>query len=181
MPLPVTAAWPTGLSFVMPVPFGNVGVFVAGEFIHEIVFLPPPHPPISPRDPLGEKAARQIQRYIDDPDSPFSLPLALRGSAFRRRIWTAIAGIPRGQTRTYGELARAAQSAARAVGQACGDNPFPLAIPCHRIVAASGTGGFAHGRGGYLLDAKHWLLRHENASRSGKEAFLPGLFDTANS
>ena len=165
----------------MPVPFGNVGVFVVGEFIHEIIFLPPTHPPIPPRDPLGEKAARQIQRYFDDPDSPFSLPLALRGSPFRRRIWAAIASIPCGKTITYGELARDAQSAARAVGQACGDNPFPLAIPCHRVVAANGPGGFAHDRGGYLLDAKRWLLRHENASRSSEETFLPGLCDTAHS
>ncbi|HQX06542.1 MAG TPA: methylated-DNA--[protein]-cysteine S-methyltransferase [Zoogloea sp.] len=165
----------------MPVPFGNVGVFVAGEFIHEIVFLPPAHLPMAPRDALGEEAARQIQRYLDDPDAPFSLPLALRGSHFRRRIWVAITGIPRGHTRTYGELARDAHSAARAVGQACGDNPFPLAIPCHRVVAASGPGGFAHDRGGYLLNAKHWLLGHENASRSGEEAFLPGLFGNAHS
>lgn len=165
----------------MPTPFGKVGVFVAGEFIHEITFLPPAHPPVAPCDALGEEAARQIQRYLEDPDSPFSLPLALRGSGFRRRVWTAIAGIPRGQTRTYGDLARDTRSAARAVGQACGDNPFPLAIPCHRVVAANGPGGFAHGRGGYLLATKHWLLGHENASRSGEEAFLPGLFDTAHS
>ena len=168
----------------MPAPFGRLGVFIAGEFIHEIAFLPPEHPLINSRNALAEKAAGQLLRYLDDPDAPFSLPLALRGSPFRRRVWTAITRIPRGGTRTYGQLARDSGSVARAVGQACGDNPFPLVIPCHRVVAVTGPGGFAHHRGGYLLDAKRWLLVHENAASAfpdGKQAILPGLFDTAHS
>ncbi|MCK6392740.1 methylated-DNA--[protein]-cysteine S-methyltransferase [Zoogloea sp.] len=181
MTLPHNAAPITGLSVALPAPFGKVGVFTSGEFIHEIAFLPPAHPAIPPRDALGEKAAREIERYLDDPDAPFTLPLALRGTAYRRRIWAAIAAIPRGRTRNYGELARDARSAARAVGQACGDNPFPLVIPCHRVVAARGPGGFAHDRGGYLLDTKRWLLLHENALPGTDEAFLPGLFDTPHS
>jgi methylated-DNA-[protein]-cysteine S-methyltransferase len=69
--------------------------------------------------------------------------------------------IPRGKTRTYGELAKALNGEARAVGQACGDNKLPVVIPCHRVVAADGIGGFAHATGGYLLEAKRWLLAHE--------------------
>ena len=67
----------------------------------------------------------------------------------------------RAQPRTYGELARRVNGAARAVGQACGDNRLPLAIPCHRVVAASGIGGFAHHRGGAYERIKRWLLVHE--------------------
>ena len=181
MTLPDSTPQSAGLSVALPAPFGKVGIFTSGEFIHEIVFLPSAHPPITPRDALGEKAAGQIQRYLDDPDAPFTLPLALRGTAYRRRIWAAIAAIPRGRTRSYGDLAQDASSAARAVCQACGDNPFPLVIPCHRVVAASGPGGFAHDRGGYLLDTKRWLLLHENAFPGNSDAFLPGLFDTPHS
>lgn len=68
---------------------------------------------------------------------------------------------------TYGELARRLGGEARAVGQACGDNRLPVVIPCHRVVAANGIGGFAHSTGGYLLEAKRWLLLHE----CGADAF----------
>lgn len=166
-----------GLSLVMPAPFGKLGIRVSDEFIHDIVFLPAEHPLSGPDHALAEIAGRQIQRYLADPDAPFDLPLALRGTTrFRRRIWAAIGLIPRGRTLTYGELARNVESVPRAVGQACGDNPFPLVIPCHRVVARHGPGGFAHERGGYLLSAKHWLLRHEDAHPSGNQAPLPGLF-----
>jgi methylated-DNA-[protein]-cysteine S-methyltransferase len=69
--------------------------------------------------------------------------------------------IPRGRTRTYGEFARELGGEARAVGQACGDNRLPIVIPCHRVVAADGIGGFAHATDGYLIEAKRWLLLHE--------------------
>ena len=82
-----------------------------------------------------------------------------------RRVWEAMCAIPRGRTLTYGELARKLDGdgfdVPRAVGQACGDNKLPIVIPCHRVVAASGIGGFAHSTGGYLLEAKRWLLMHE--------------------
>lgn len=149
------------LSAVVRAPFGAVGIATADAFITEIVFLPPGTPMRTPANPLAERAFRQIEHYLADPDAPFSLPLQSCGSAFRRRVWQAIAAIPRGETRRYGELARAVGSAARAVGQACGDNPFPLVIPCHRVIGADGPGGFAHDRGGYLLDIKRWLLAHE--------------------
>ena len=67
----------------------------------------------------------------------------------------------RGKTRTYGELARELGADARAIGQCCGDNKLPIVIPCHRVVAADGIGGFGHATGGYLLEAKRWLLMHE--------------------
>jgi methylated-DNA-[protein]-cysteine S-methyltransferase len=140
-------------SAVIAAPFGALGIASTEQFVDTIEFLPPDHPCQTSANRLAELAAEQLERYLADPDFRFDLPLALHGSAFRRRIWAAIAAIPRGHTRTYGALAREAHSAARAVGQACGDNPFPIVIPCHRVVAASGLGGFAHDRGGFLLDA----------------------------
>ena len=148
-------------SAIVPAPFGAVGIATAGGCVTEIVFLPPGTAGLAPADPLADRAFRQIERYFADPDTAFSLPLRPQGSPFRQRVWQAIATIPRGETRCYGELARALGSAARAVGQACGANPFPLVIPCHRVIAAAGPGGFAHHRGGFLLDTKRWLLAHE--------------------
>lgn len=145
----------------MPAPFGRIGIRCTTGLIEEIVFLAPETPLTSPCGILAEMAVEQIERYLADPGFSFNLPLALSGTPFRRQVWDAITHIPKGLSRTYGELARQLDSSPRAVGQACGDNPFPLAIPCHRVTGQNGIGGFAHDRGGFLLETKHWLLRHE--------------------
>ena len=113
------------------------------------------------RNPIAQRAVDQLRAYCADSSHQIDLPLAIGGSNFQRRVWDEIARIPPGSTRTYGELARRLDSAPRAVGQACGDNRLPLAIPCHRVVAASGLGGFAHHRGGAYERIKRWLLAHE--------------------
>ena len=79
----------------------------------------------------------------------------------QRGVWEAMCAIPRGKTRTYGELARESGADARAIGQCCGDNRLPIVIPCHRVVAADGIGGFSHTSEGYLIEVKRWLLAHE--------------------
>lgn len=150
-------------SAVLSLPFGGFGVRADDSAIRELVFLPPGAPTIAPDSLLAERATTQLLAWLDDPDRPFDLPLARRGTPFQQRVWSSIAAIPRGRLRTYGDIAGTLNSAARAVGQACGANPFPIVIPCHRVVAASGLGGFANSTGGYLLDAKRWLLAFEAA------------------
>jgi methylated-DNA-[protein]-cysteine S-methyltransferase len=119
---------------------------------------------MAPRNALAERAARQLERYREDADAPFDLPLAIEGTPLQKGVWQAMCAIPRGRTRTYGELARELGTEARAVGQACGDNRLPIVIPCHRVVAADGIGGFGHATSGYLLEAKRWLLMHERSA-----------------
>ncbi len=148
---------------VISFPAMKVAVATRGETVTAIVYLPPDAAVMAPRNGLAERAARQLERYRADPDAAFDLPLELRGTEFQRRVWRALERIPRGELRTYGALAKSLGTAARAVGQACGENRFPVVIPCHRVVAASGIGGFAHAREGYLLEAKRWLLAHERA------------------
>ena len=147
---------------VASLPCAAVGIRVRAAAIAEIVFLPLDTPGRPPSSSLAARACEQIQAYAADPARPIDLPLAIEGSEFQRRVWTAIARIPAGATRTYGELAEELGSTARAVGQACGDNRLPLAIPCHRVVAARGIGGFAHRTDHVMLAVKRWLLAHES-------------------
>ena len=152
-----TRPWDAVIAF----PKMRVGVQAPGATVDTIYYLPPEAALLAPRNALAERAVRQLERYRDDPDAPFDLPIAPRGTEFQRKVWDALMRIPCGTAKTYGTLAREIGGVARAVGQACGENHLPIVIPCHRVVAANGLGGFAHSRGGYLLEAKKWLLGHE--------------------
>lgn len=152
-------------SAIVAAPFGAMGIRTEGERVRELVYLPPHYAEKAAQDAVAECAAAQVARYFDDPDFVFDLPLAGAGSSFQRRVWDAIHAIPRGSVRTYGQLATLLESSPRAIGQACGANWFPLVIPCHRVTAAGGLGGFAHAddEHGFQLGVKRWLLRHEGA------------------
>ena len=138
-----------------------LGVRCDDDEVQRIVFLPP-SPEVAPKNALAAETVRQLAAYLADAEFVFGLPLRPSGTVFQRRVWQQIAAIPTHQTRAYGEIAKALHNAPRAVGQACGANPFPVIVPCHRVLAASGgLGGFARQNGGFLLDVKRWLLAHE--------------------
>ena len=153
-------------SAIVAAPFGAMGVRTEHGLLRELVYLPPHFLEKAAQDAVSAQACLQLARYFDDPDAPFDLPLAEVGSAYQRKVWAAIAQIPRGQVRTYGDVARYIGSAPRAVGQACGANWFPVVIPCHRVTAAGGLGGFAHhdDATGFHLGVKRWLLAHEGVA-----------------
>jgi len=146
---------------VIDFPKFKVGVKTRAERVVEIKYLPSSVESFPARNPLAARAAEQLERYREDPDAAFDLPLQIEGSALQRGVWDKMCAIPRGRTRTYGELARELGADARDIGQCCGDNKLPIVIPCHRVVAADGIGGFGHATSGYLLEAKRWLLMHE--------------------
>ena len=148
---------------VIEFPAMRVGIRTRNETLEAVRYLPRSAPLKAPSSRLAERVVHQLERYRDDPDVTFDLPLTIGGTEFQRRVWRLMQRIPRGKTRTYGDVAATLGSAARAVGQACGENRLPIVIPCHRVVAAGGIGGFGHARGGYLLEAKRWLLGHERA------------------
>ena len=150
-----------GFQAKLDTPFGLVGIRTEGAMLAEIVYLPRSAGTLAPANALAERACKQIEKYVVDSEYRFKLPLKTVGTPFQRRVWAMIASIPSGQTRSYGDIARSLRSGPRAVGQACGTNYFPLVIPCHRVVAANGIGGFGHNSSGYLLDVKRWLLAHE--------------------
>lgn len=133
--------------------------------------------PSEPQTPLLAEAARQLQAYGDGDLQAFDLPLKPEGSAFQQSVWQQMQRIPYGETRTYGDLAKALNSAARAVGRACGANPIPIIIPCHRVMGQNGKlTGFSGGEG---VATKAELLalerRHAPTSAIGLPLFtVPG-------
>ena len=157
---------------VVAFPAMRVAVCTDGDHLAEVRYLPPDAAERAPRNALAARAVRQLERYREDPDAMFDLPIAPQGTPFQMQVWGALMRIRRGTVKTYGELARDLGGGARprddgtlarSVGQACGDNCLPIVIPCHRAVAADGLGGFAHSRSGFLIEAKSWLLAHEKA------------------
>jgi methylated-DNA-[protein]-cysteine S-methyltransferase len=158
---------PVQFSAIVPAPFGAMGIRIETGRLRELVYLPPGTPLQAPADALAEATAHQLERYFHDADFVFELPLAAAGTAYQQRVWQAICAIPRGSVLTYGQLALRLESSPRAIGQACGANWFPLVIPCHRVTASGGLGGFSNhdDEHGFHLGVKRWLLAHEGVLR----------------
>ena len=146
-------------------PFAVLGIRAEGETLTGIDYLPRGAATLEPLTRFAERACRQIERYLEDPGFRFDLPFDARGTAFQRRVWRAVHAIPSGRTLTYVDIARQLRTAPRPVGGACGANRIPLVIPCHRVVASGGIGGFMHSRRGPGIEIKRWLLRHEGVTR----------------
>ena len=111
--------------------------------------------------PLLREAAAQLRAYDAGALARFDLPYHIEGSEFQRQVCDLMYAIPLGETVTYGEIAKQLGQPAQPVGQACGANPIPVIIPCHRVLSATGLGGFS-GDGG--VETKVALLRHEKAA-----------------
>ena len=142
-------------------PFAALGILCNGEALTGIEFLAPGTAALRPCNSVARLACEQLSAYLANPDFRFDLPLEFSGTPHQLKVWQAMRAIPRGQVQSYGDIAARLHSSPLAVGQACGANPLPVVIPCHRIVGKSGLGGFANHRDGYLLDIKRWLLAHE--------------------
>ena len=145
-------------------PFAVLGIRTAGESLAGIDYLPKGAATLAAVNRFAGRVCRQIERYLDDPEFRFDLPFEYRGTEFQCRVWRAIAGIPSGRTLTYVAVARQLRTAPRPVGGACGANRLPLVIPCHRVVASNGIGGFMRSRRGPGIEIKRWLLKHEGVT-----------------
>ncbi len=112
--------------------------------------------------PTGlDQIAQQLCDYSRQAHNNWSLVMSDRGTHFQRRVWRYLQTIPMGSTQSYGQIAKALNSSARAVGNACRANPFLLVVPCHRVVKSTGIGGFAGKVDGEAIAIKRWLLAHE--------------------
>jgi methylated-DNA-[protein]-cysteine S-methyltransferase len=145
-----------------PAPFAVLGILTDGEAITGIRYMPRGTAAQAPHDRAAERACREIERYLADPEHRFAVPYRLHGTPFQQRVWREIEKFFPIKTDTYGGIAARLGSSARAVGGACGANPVLLIVPCHRVLAAGGRlGGFMGGRRDFPLAVKRWLLRHE--------------------
>ncbi len=122
--------------------------------------------------PLLREGISQLQAYFDGTRRHFELPIKLDGTPYARGIWETLCKIPYGSTATYADIARQAGGSPRSVGGANGRNPMPIIVPCHRVVATDGVGGYSGGDG---IETKQWLLAHErrHAGATPKAAPVP--------
>jgi methylated-DNA-[protein]-cysteine S-methyltransferase len=130
-------------------PFGVLGVQVWGEQLMGIEYLPSGIAPLAPQTRFAKEVCRQLAAYFQDANFCFDLPCQIQGTVFQRRVWDEVRMIRCGYTLSYTELASHVESAPRPVASACGANRLPLLIPCHRVVASRGIGGFMHRHVGY--------------------------------
>ncbi|TAN66954.1 MAG: MGMT family protein [Methylobacter sp.] len=110
---------------------------------------------------LSQSGEHELNQYWQNIDKRINIKLLKQGSIYRNRVWAALCQIPFGETMTYSALAKKIGSSARAVGNACRDNPYALFIPCHRVVSASGLGGYCGQTDGALMAVKYKLLEFE--------------------
>lgn len=139
-------------------PFGNLTlVFDSNQNLIELhLHGQPEYAPY----PLPEYWQNLLDHYFSGSLKSFQQPISTQGTPYQQKVWQAIANIPAGQVLTYQDIARQIGSHPRAVGQACGKNPLALVVPCHRVVAKNGLGGFSSGQDN-ALNIKRWLLVHE--------------------
>jgi len=142
-------------------PFAVLGIRTIGERVDRIEYLPRGVATLAPLNKFAERVCKQLERYLEDPRYRFDLPFEYIGTDFQCRVWKEISRISSGKTMTYKSVAQRLKSAPRPIGGVCGANRIPIIIPCHRVLASHGIGGFMHARGGAPIDIKRWLLRHE--------------------
>lgn len=157
----------TEFSAIVPSPFGAIGINTQDDFLiglallsHEMLVGSVKEKPAT--DAFTQSIVNQIKTYLADSKAALDSRYALHGTPFQTRVWHVIAQIPSGQVLNYTALANKVGSGPRAVANACGANNVPLFIPCHRVVAKNGLGGFMQGEAGGL-SIKQWLLKHEGA------------------
>jgi len=150
-------------SAVIAVPFARIALGIRNNE-HALIgidFLPPTLQEQAPVSMLTKEVVGQLLAYFADPRFQFDLPLEMAGTTFQQQVWQALRHITPGRPQCYAELAQQLQSSARAIGGACRRNPIPVVVPCHRVVARQGPGGFAGATRGDNIMIKRSLLDHE--------------------
>lgn len=166
---------------ILDAPPCHLGAIFTGDALTRLDFLPFGAPVSCGQvDSRARQLTNELDAYWRNPAHQFDLMVVPAGTPFQLRVWRALQAIPHGQPTTYGALANQLGTAARAVGQACGSNPLPILIPCHRVLAANGLGGFMHASSGAPLGVKTWLLQHERGTPSStlprtRESTLKGI------
>jgi methylated-DNA-[protein]-cysteine S-methyltransferase len=146
---------------VIDSPVGRLRLKARGDALASVDFLDDAAERREPRSPFLRAAVGWLHSYFQEPGMVFDLALSDAGTAHQRAVWTALRAIPPGEVHTYAQLARLAGGSARSVAAACKANPWPIIVPCHRVIARDGLGGYCGTTRGRALETKRWLLRHE--------------------
>jgi methylated-DNA-[protein]-cysteine S-methyltransferase len=146
---------------VIDSPLGRIGLHAQSGVLVSVDFLPETADLRKPLSPFLRAVAAQFADYFHDGQKAFDLPLADAGTPYQRAVWKALTTIPPGEARTYGQLARQVGGSPRSVAGACRANPWPIVVPCHRLVAKNGLGGYCGTTQGKGLQNKCRLLEHE--------------------
>lgn len=153
------------IKYKLPTPIGNLGLEVIEDKLYRVIFNPDhcylKSPPLT--GPWGH-FSKILSEYFDRNKPIPTHHLLLKGTLFQKKVWQALTKIPYGKTVTYGHLANQLGTSPRAIGNACRQNPIPIIIPCHRVVAQNNLGGYAGFTGGEKLGIKDWLIKHEQKS-----------------
>jgi len=144
-------------------PFGVIGIRTHESCLIGLEFLPSGTTETLPKTATGKQVWNALFDYMDDPSKVSQVVLASEGTDFQKKVWNALRRIPVGEVWTYGQLAESVSSSPRAVANACRRNRIPVLIPCHRIIAKQGLGGYFGQTSGSMLEVKRWLLQHEGA------------------
>ncbi len=142
-------------------PFGVVGIITHDSNLIGLEFLPQGTAEVLPKTATGNQVWNALFAYMENPNKLNEVALASEGTDFQKKVWNALRRIPVGEVMTYGELAKSIDTSPRAAANACRRNRIPILIPCHRIVAQKGLGGYCGETSGYMLEVKKWLLQHE--------------------
>jgi methylated-DNA-[protein]-cysteine S-methyltransferase len=150
-------------SAITRTPFAVIGIRTSEEAVTSIDFLPAVTRDKAAENAVAAMAVQAVKDYVDGRTPSIDVPVKVSGTPYQQKVWAALRTIPSGAVVTYGELAQQLNSAPRAIGGACRANPVPLIVPCHRVVAAKGLGGFAGDQEGGWTAIKRWLLKHEGS------------------
>lgn len=148
---------------VIPAPIGRLAISSCSQYVHQITLDTHNIQTTTVRTRLLIDTITQMEAFFQDAHHEWSIPLALKGTAFQRKVWQFLQSIPVGETLSYGEIAKRLNTSAQAVGNACRANPFIIVVPCHRVVSSNGIGGYSGKTEGQEIVVKQWLLDHERS------------------
>lgn len=151
-------------SAIISTPVGHIGLCANQDVITQINFVKHACSPfVDDANPVVSRAIDELERYFAGQLKHFQTPFFSGGTPFQQNAWRALAAIPHGQTVTYGQLAAKLKTSPRAIGNACRTNPLLIVIPCHRVLAHNGLGGYSGETRGQQLAIKRWLLELEDS------------------
>lgn len=159
---------PSMTCHIIASPVGAIAISASDDALQSIRMLGARAEPDIGDHPLLNEAARQIAAYFDGRLKEYDLPLEPAPTKRGNELRAAVTAIPYGESQSYGEVARRADSGPRAIGRICSHNPFPLVVPCHRVIAAGGKIGYYSGGDG--IPTKRYLLIHENRQEASQWA-----------